>query len=176
MALNVLAKRYAKALFSIAKENRRLDEMREELSFLVRALLPEEELAGFWRNPLASFLLKKEILEGTLGRIEVDRFTRAFILQLLEKGRLGQLPDILKEYDLLVAASRKALEVKATSARELSGDTLERLRIVLEKKLGRRVNFVSEIDESVVGGVRLQFDDYVYDGTVASRLDAFLRQ
>ena len=47
---------------------------------------------------------------------------------------------------------------------------------MLEKKLDRKVHLVSEIDEAVIGGVRLQFGDYVYDGTVNTRLNGLVGQ
>jgi F-type H+-transporting ATPase subunit delta len=53
---------------------------------------------------------------------------------------------------------------------------MERLKNALEKKAGRNIELACSIDESLIGGVRLEIGDYVYDGSVASRLGALVGQ
>jgi F-type H+-transporting ATPase subunit delta len=175
MPVNVLSKRYAKAVFDIAKDNGRIDEALEQLRFLSKALMSDRKLAEFWENPMASFLSKRQILNTVFEKMDLEEFIQRFIMQLLLKGRLRQLRDILHEYESLLEDFRRVLEVKVVSARKLSDDRVELLKKVLGEKIGREVTLASETDPSLIGGLLLTIDDYVYDGTVTARLNALLR-
>ena len=176
MAVNVLAKRYAKALFSLAKDRNCIEEMQGELSYVARVLLADRKMVEFWNNPLMSYLAKRKILEAAFSQTELQPATKKFAWLLLEKGRLGRIAEIHEQYVGIGDAYKKITEVRAFSVIELSDSEIQRLKMTLEKKLGGKISLVAEVDSSVMGGLCLKINDYLYDGTVRGRLNAFLKE
>jgi len=176
MAVNVLARRYAKALFGLARDRNCIEEMQGELSYLAHALLADRKIIEFWNDPLMSHLAKRRILEAVFSQTDLQPVTKKFARLLLEKGRIGRIGEIYEQYVDISDAYKGVLEVLVFSAVELSDSEIRRLKMTLERKLGRKVSLVPETDSSVMGGLCLKINDYLYDGTVKGRLNVFLKE
>jgi F-type H+-transporting ATPase subunit delta len=114
----VVARTYARALFDAAKEEGRLDEVREELADFVTALGEVPELGALIRNPQLDSRTKAEALDRVLA--DADELVRNFLRVVTEKGRGPQIEEIAREFDGLYDAEQQILSVELTTAYELS--------------------------------------------------------
>lgn len=165
---------YARALFGAAQDKGKLAEVREELSDFVTAVREVPELRSLLVNPEVDSRVKadalRELLEGA------DEVVRNFLLLLAEKGRVGQLEEIAREFERLVAAEEGRLEVELTTAVELSDEEADRLVGQIEQASGRTVVATRTVDPALIGGVILQAGSRRVDASVRGRIERLRHQ
>src|SRR5215218_8698187 len=116
----VVARTYARALFEAAKEQGRIEEIREELDSFWTALDESPELQALLRSPELDPPQKAAMLDAVLE--DADELVRNFVRVVTEKGRAPILDEIVREFDALVAAEEQILSVELTTAYELSDE------------------------------------------------------
>ncbi len=166
-----LARRYARAIMSIGLEQKNFEALGREIGTLGHAVADSAELREILTNPGFSREDRQKVLEALLRRVVASKTTRNFAMLLLDRDRLGVLPDIARE--LLVMIDEKAGRVKAvvTSAQVLNPMQLAQLKTALEKLSGKTVIIEKKQDPSLLGGVVAQVGDVVYDGSLRTQLD-----
>ena len=80
------------------------------------------------------------------------------------------LSEIAELYEALKAERERSLEVKITSAFEISSEIAEKLAVSLKKRLEREINLTTSVDESLVGGAVIRAGDMVIDSSVRGKL------
>ena len=116
---------------------------------------------------------KAEILEQILG--DGEELVTNFARLVVEKGRAAEIREIAAEFDKLVAAEERVLDVELTTAGELSEKDFEAIVADIEKKSGRKVQATHSVDPGLIGGIVLQAGSLRLDASVRGRLDR-LRQ
>src|SRR3954452_6819931 len=164
---------YARALFEAARDEGRLDPVREELGDFVEAQRQVPELRALLRNPQLDQRAKAAALEELLGGDE--KLVRNFLLLLAEKNRAGEIEEIAREFDRLVAQAEGILDVELTTAVELSDEEARDVIGQIEKASGRKVEATQRVDPDLIGGIVLQAGSLRLDASVRGRLER-LRQ
>ena len=147
--------------------------MREELADLVRALDEVPELDALLANPETESHVKAEVLDRILGG--ADELVRNFLRLLIEKGRAAEVRDVVTEFETLVAAEERILDVELTTAHELSEQEFGRILGRIEQASGRKVQATRSVDPDLIGGLVLQAGSMRLDASVRGRLER-LRQ
>ncbi|HYZ77311.1 MAG TPA: ATP synthase F1 subunit delta [Gaiellaceae bacterium] len=160
---------YARALFDAAKEEGRLERVREEFGDFVTAIAEVPELRELLRNPQVDPRARAAALDDVLG--DADELVRNFLRLLSEKGRIGQIEEIHREFERLVAADERRLEVELTTARELSDDEERQILEQIEQASGRKVEATRSVDPNLIGGVVLQAGSLRVDASIRGRLE-----
>ena len=170
----VAQRTYANALFQAAKEKGRLDLAREQLHEFLRAVEEVPALRALLQNPEIDTRQRTEALRAVLA--DADELVRNFLLLVTEKGRAHELPEIVVEFDALVAREEGILDVELTTAVELSDEEarsiLDRIGSVSERKL----RATRKVDPRLIGGFVLQAGSHRVDASVRSRLELLRRQ
>jgi F-type H+-transporting ATPase subunit delta len=164
---------YARALFDAAKEKERLSQVHEELSDFVQATREVPELRALLENPEIDHRTKQAALEELLSGGE--EHVRNFLLVLVEKGRAPELEEIAREFDALVAAEERRLEVELTTAYELSDAEAKEILSQIESQSGRQVEATRRVDPGIIGGFVLQAGSMLVDASIRGRFER-LRQ
>ena len=94
-----------------------------------------------------------------------------FLQVAAEKGRAGEIAEIAKEFEQLMAAEEKRLTVELTTARELSDSEADAILKEIEKAAGRKVEATRSVDPGLVGGIVLQAGSLRVDASVRGRLE-----
>ena len=165
---------YAKALFEAAQDKGRLAEVREELADFVAAIDDVPELDAMLRNPQIDPRGKASMLDDILGGADV--LVRNFLMLVAEKNRGGQLRDIHKEFEHLMAAEERRLTVDLTTAYELSDEEARQIIGQIEKASGRPVDATRSVDPSLIGGLVLQAGSMRVDASVRGRIERLRRE
>jgi ATP synthase F1 delta subunit len=164
---------YAKALFDAAKDAGRLAQVRSDLADLVEAAGASKELRGLLQNPQIDARAKQAGLDAVFG--DADAVFRNFLRLLAQKGRLGQVAEIQREFERLVAEDNRVLEVELVTARELSPAEADEIIARIAEASGRRVDATRSVDPALIGGMVLQAGSFRADASVRGRLNS-LRQ
>ena len=160
---------YARSLFEAALEKGRLDTVLEELGDFVAAVDEVPELKALLTNPEIDRDEQSAALRDILA--DGDELVRNFVLLLSEKGRTGQLDEIYRELDALVAAHQGRLNVELTTAYELADDEAATIVRKIEQASGRTVEATRTVDPSLIGGIVLQVGSRRLDASVRGRLE-----
>ncbi len=172
--MSVAHRTYARALFQAAKEKGRLAEVREELSDFVAAVNDVPELDALLRNPQVDPRAKAQALEDVLGG--ADELVRNFLLLTVEKNRGGQLREIQREFERLMAQEERRLTVELTTAYQLSDDEARQIVGQIEQASGRPVDATRNVDPELIGGIVLQAGSLRVDASVRGRLERLRRE
>ena len=171
--MSVADRVYARALFDAALEENRVEPVREQLAQLVEAEREVPELRELLRNPQLDQRARKAALEDLLS--DGDELLRNFLLVLVDKGRTGQLEEIAREFERLVAEHEGVIHAELTTAVELSDEEARELLGQIEKASGRKVEATRKVDPGLIGGIVLQVGSHRLDASVRGRLQR-LRQ
>ena len=106
---------------------------------------------------------------------DADVLVRNFLRLVADKGRSGQIEEIAREFDRLMAREERRLNVELTTARELSDEEARDLLEQIEHASGRRIEATRSVDPNLIGGFVLQAGSMRVDASVRGRLDG-LRQ
>lgn len=164
-----IARRYAKAIFVIAKENNRLEQTGEELDALA-SLAGHPDLAATISNPILGEKSRAAIASTLADQLKLDPTTRNFVFILADHKRLDQLVGVAEYYrrfvDLQLGRTRAAI----VSAGELRADDRQALISALEKLTGKTVLATERVDPELLGGLVVEVHGKVYDGSVQTQL------
>jgi F-type H+-transporting ATPase subunit delta len=144
-----------------------------ELADFAAAVHDVPELRAALRNPQLEASTKIAVLDELAG--ESDELLRNFLRLVAEKGRIGSVEEIAREFDRLMAREERRLNVELTTARELGDDEARELLGQIERASGRKVEATRRIDPELIGGFVLQAGSMRVDASVRGRLDG-LRQ
>jgi F-type H+-transporting ATPase subunit delta len=166
----LVEKRYAEALVNISVEKNMIEKHQEELGLVADLYSSQENFKNFLLNPETDINTRKDLLRNVFkGRIQDEILS--FLLLLLDKGRIKYLQGIFDEYVRLAEEKQNILSMDIMAAAPLQSSQVESI-----KEKFRRLYKASSvkasviIDESLVGGVRVQIGDKLMDGSIKGRL------
>ncbi len=165
-----IARRYAKALLAIGKEDGQADTYKEELGGVVELLEKQKELAQAITNPLYAAEGRKKVLMVVVERLNLSKVMASFLLLLFDKGRVQYLPDVYAFYEKLTDELANVVRADVISASELPEENIEKIRAALSKKTGKDVKMDVRVDPALIGGIVTKIGDLVLDGSVRTQL------
>ncbi len=143
--------------------------MSEELADFAAAVRDVPELRAALRNPQLDPGTKVAVLDELLGGS--DELIRNFLRLVAEKGRIGQIEEIAREFDRLMAREERRLNVELTTARDLSDDEARDVLQQIEQASGRTIEAKRRVDPSLIGGFVLQAGSMRVDASVRGRIE-----
>jgi F-type H+-transporting ATPase subunit delta len=141
----------------------------EALSDFAAAAAETPELRSVLRNPQLESRAKAGILADLAGDSE-PLFTH-FLQVAAEKGRAGEIEEMAKEFEKLMAAEERRLTVELTTARELTDAEADAILGEIEKAAGRKVDATRKVEPGLVGGIVLNVGSLRVDASVRGRLE-----
>jgi F-type H+-transporting ATPase subunit delta len=165
-----IARRYAKALLLIGKEDGQTETYREELIAFSDLIEREHELSQALINPLYNTAARKNVLDAVLNQLSLSKVMNAFLLLLFDKGRVSFLGNINDFYQKLADELKGVARASLVSATELSSETIEKIRSSLSQKTGKDIVLECGQDASLIGGIVTRIGDLVLDGSIKTQL------
>jgi F-type H+-transporting ATPase subunit delta len=140
-----------------------------QLGELRDAVTSSDELRALLENPEVDSRVKQDILariaEGS------DELVVNFVRLLAEKGRAAEIAEVIADFDALVAAEERILDVELTTAHELSDEEFGRILGRIEAASGRKVQAERTVNPDLIGGIVLQAGSMMLDASVRGRLE-----
>ena len=166
-----ISKRYARAFFEIAGEEKKLEQYYNELSQFSSVMSENKDLGGFLANPVFEQDVKKKVLEKIIGKMTLSPMTVNFLKLLVDKNRIDVLPDIDTCYRQMMDEALKKTRVTVKTAFPLSAEMQNYIMSNLKKMTGRQVEVTLEDDKSLLGGIVIGVGDTLYDGSIKNQLN-----
>ncbi|GAW93834.1 F0F1 ATP synthase subunit delta [Calderihabitans maritimus] len=169
MINKAVARRYAQALFSVAREKDLLEDLGNELRLIIDTIHANEKLLKIFQHQRISSTDKKELFIE-LFKERVSQTALNFLQLLFDKQRERFLEQIYEEYMAMANEARNIFEAEVRSAVELSAEDVKVLEDKLSRMTGKRVKVKTQVDPNLIGGVVVKLGDRILDGSVANRL------
>lgn len=169
------AKRYAKAVFDLARETGDVAGWRERLARL-QTLVGDAQTAAIIANPAVSPERRLQVVDVLDPDDELGQEGRNLGKLLIEARATPALPEIREEYDRLDDEAAGRVRAVATSAVPLSEEDQKRLVADLSRRFQKEVRLQTRVDPSILGGLVVQVGDQVIDASIQTRLQQLRRQ
>jgi F-type H+-transporting ATPase subunit delta len=171
MSQNIVAHRYAHALFLVAQRRGTAEQVLTDLQGLLAVVDTDSRVGRFFRSPLVRADEKRRLLHAGLDD-RVLPYVRELVDLLLRKKRLASFRAVIAEYEALLEAFQGIQRAEVVSAVPLNADESKRLHAELERMTKKTIQLTAKVDPSVVGGVYVRIGDRIIDRTVKSLLEA----
>jgi F-type H+-transporting ATPase subunit delta len=169
MLLQPAAKRYARALFELAREKDLLDRAWEQFDALAEYLKKDKTFLNFISAPQILYVSKVNLMK-TAFESRMERPFYDFLLFLLHKHRMNILPEIIDEFEELVRFERGIVRAICITSFTIS-DTERRVLIeTLARKTAKKIELEEKIDKSIIGGMIVILNNQIIDGSIRYNL------
>jgi len=164
--MNEVASNYAEAFISLAREKNRVLEYKNEIDEISIAFSSVKELKEFFNNVKITKNEKKNFVES-IFKNKISDDTLNFIKVIIDKGRCDYYNEIFKYFHIMANQELNIKEGIIESARPLSDVQINKL----EKALGDNVLLKPRINNALISGFKIIFDDEVIDNSMKDRID-----
>jgi len=169
VARRTYARRYAQAVFGIARERNELDRWQSDLR-KIATLGEEAKFMALLESPKVRFEDKAKLLAKGLG--DINPLALNLVYLLVTRRRVGMVGDIADEYQRLLDSYRGIEQAEVTTAIPLDDEDRRKLEERLEAVVGKKVVLKPRVDPGVLGGIVARIGGKLLDGSTRSKLVA----
>ena len=166
---------YGQSMYELARGEGLEDRILEELLAVRDIFGQEPDYVTLLSEPSIPRATRVGLVDEAFGG-SVHEYVASFIKVLLEKGLLRSYPSCVRRYETSYNADHGITEAIVTSAVDISDEEEKRLKDKLTAISGKKVVITRREDPSVLGGIKVELDGRLLDGTVAGRLSDLRRQ
>lgn len=175
MSSQAVAKRYALALFQLAKESDLLETAEAELRAIKQVFTENSDLIALLQNPKFSIEKKKELLEVPFAGL--SPYVKNTLFLLVERHRDDIIPEVAEGFIELANEERGVAEATVYSVRPLTDEEKQSISNVFAQKVGKQtLKLTNIVDNGLIGGLKLRIGNRIYDGSVSGKLERLARQ
>ena len=169
--MSSIARRYAKAIIAVAQEQNSLEQTGDELR-LLRGLVEEPQIAQGLANPLLSANARRGLARAIAEQLKLRPVMRDFLSLLADHRRLDQLAGIADQYHRILDQMLGRVRATITSSAALGPQQVEAVVAALTRQTGRTVLAEERVDAQLLGGLMVDIEGKVYDGSLRTQLEA----
>ena len=167
-----VARRYAAALFDVARKSGAEERVGQQLSAFADLVANHADLQRAFENPAIPVTAKKTLVAALIDAAgDMSDELRRTLALLAERDRLGMLAEISTSYGDRLMRQQNVTAAEVTTAVALSPENRTALTAALRKAAGGQVTVTERVDPAIVGGVVARVGGVVYDGSVRHQLD-----
>jgi len=172
--MNELIREYGGALFELALDENKTDEILNETRAIKGFFGRDSDYVRLLSSPNIQLDERiKAIGEAFDGK--VDKFVSSFLKLMTERGYARHIGECFAEYERLYLEKNNISVVTVKSAVELTDAQRSALIENLAKKTGKNIELDVSVDPSLIGGISVYVDGKLYDGTVSAHIDKIRR-
>lgn len=173
--MGAVAKRYAKALFEVAKERQQLETIEQELALLDQLFEEHPDFLKLLHHPLIEEETKKKQIQ-TIFADKLSQTMISFLNVLIDSDRENELHDIFDSYVRLANRERGLEDAYVRTVKPLTEEESQRLAEQFGQLTGKTIRIHNRVDPSLIGGVLVRIGDRVYDGSIQGKMNRFKKR
>ena len=160
-------------MYELANENSELEAVEKNVNELLTIYNTSKELKNFIKNPTQSQTVQLEILNRIYIQMNISKITQNFLGVLITKRRIFFIKKILINFISLASKQRGELKASLVSSKNLTSEELESLSKGLSKTMGAPIAFDYEVDENLIGGLKMQIGSLMIDTSIKNKLKKY---
>jgi F-type H+-transporting ATPase subunit delta len=165
-----IARRYAKALLLIGKEDGQAETYRDQLGAVARLIEANKALEQALCNPLYETEGRRRVMMTLVDKLGLAPVMKSFLSLLFDKGRIAFVGSIQQYYEKLADELKGVARATLVSAVALPDETVQKIRASLSEKTGKDIVLEVREDPSLIGGIVTRIGDLVLDGSIKTQL------
>lgn len=166
--LMTIARPYAEAVFTVAKEEGELNAWSESLANIA-TIVSDETMQAFMSNPETTDAQVAEVINAVLGG-KAEKELDNLLIVMSENKRLQALPFVSELFEVMKAEEEKKVRATVISARAATVEQKKKLSAALNAKFDAEVEITYEEDPSLIAGIKIIVGDWAIDGSALSQL------
>jgi F-type H+-transporting ATPase subunit delta len=167
------ASRYALALYELAEENSELEVVEKDIKELLAFYNTSIDLKSFIKNPTQTQSSQLEVLNKISASMDLSKIIKNFLFILVVKRRIFFLKNIFLNFLSLISKMRGELKASLISSKNLTNEELVSLNTELSQAMGSNVAFNHQVDESLIGGLKMQIGSLMIDTSIQNKLKKY---
>jgi len=171
-----VAARYAKAIFDLLKEEKKIRAGLLELETIVRLVEGHADLAKVFNMELFPAERRRQVVEDLAKRLKLSTEILRTLLVLSDQRRLGLLATVVVKLRLLLLESSGIIPLNVETASDLGAPERQKTEKTFSQVLGKKVEANYVIAPPILGGLRVTAKGRTYDGTISGWLSAMREQ
>jgi F-type H+-transporting ATPase subunit delta len=167
-----VAERYASALFDLARAERAIERIEEELATLAAMLDASEDFRRLIGSPVFSAEEQERAVAAIAARAGIGGLTGNLVRLLARNRRLFALPAVVRTFRALAARERGEVAAEVTSAQPLEAEHVAALKAALKERLGQEVTLEARVNPAILGGLIVKVGSRMIDTSLRTRLQS----
>ena len=161
------------ALYELANESSELKVVEKNIGELLNIYSTSEDLKNFIKNPTQSQSNSIEVLNKISTQMNISKIVKNFLGVLVIKRRIFFIKKIFLNFLSLVSKQRGEIDASLVSSKKLTSEELESLSRDLSKTMGAPIALDYEVDENLIGGLKMQIGSLMIDTSIKNKLKKY---
>jgi len=166
--------RYAKAVLSLATDQKTADVVNTDMELIANTIAENKDLSEALQSPVVPSTVKKSVLLEVFKN--TNKSTLSLIDTLVANNRIDILEQVATKYNQLFDASKGIELATVTTAIAITSDLEKKVLAKAKALTGKNVELKNIIDESILGGFILRIGDVQYNASVSNQLSKLKRE
>jgi F-type H+-transporting ATPase subunit delta len=167
-----VGRRYAKALFDLSIDNNVLTEVAADLNAVTSWLKESTDFSALMASPIVVPSIKSKALAALADKAEFHQITAKFLGVLARNGRLPIYASIFTSFQVLIDDHNKTVRAHVVTSVPMSAAQAKSLSVALSSALGAEPRVTSEVDPSLLGGIKVKVGSRLFDASLKTQLDS----
>jgi F-type H+-transporting ATPase subunit delta len=170
--LNVLAMRYSKALFAIAKKEAIVEQVLADFKQIDDGLIFIKDKSNLFLSSIMPYRIKIKLWGKLLSILKLTSLTEDFVYLLLHNNRIGLFLLIKNCLSALYREEKGVLLAEVFSAIELNSKLKQGICDELSKLFGKKIELEAKVKEKILGGLVIKVGSKMIDTSIESKLNS----
>lgn len=159
-----LANRYAKALFELALEQKKLDQVGVDMELIATAINEHKELSNMLKSPIIKLEKKENVMQELFGK-KTDALSLKFMMLVAKKSREESLYYFAQEFTNIYKDYKGLVDAWVTTSTNANKEVKESILTLLKKVTGKTIILHENVNADILGGFIIKVGDYQYDAS-----------
>ena len=173
--MSVVGDRYAESLFDLAKEENKVTQYLDDIKLVGEVLGSDPQIVQFFNHVLIENDKKIQLLDQSF-KGNVDQYVLNFLKLLVQSRRIRYIDDIVKSYIKLSNQYLGIEEGTIYTPYKLTDQQIQDIEKAISKKENKKVTLKLSIDSSLLGGIKVQIANRIYDGTIKNKVEMLKKE
>ena len=173
--MSVVGDRYAESLFDLAKEENQVTQYLDDINLVGEVLDSDPQIVQFFNHVLIENDKKIQLLDQSF-KGNVDQYVLNFLKLLVQSRRIRYIDDIVKSYINLSNQYLGIEEGMIYTPYELTDQQIQDIEKAISQKENKKVTLKVSIDPSLLGGIKVQIANRIYDGTIKNKVEMLKKE
>lgn len=166
-----VAGRYAIALFDLARDEKKIDDVAKNLDAFDTLYKDSDDLRRLVKSPAFSAEEQSAAIGSILTKAGIGGLAANFIKLAAANRRLFALPDMIRAYRAKVRESKGIVPAEVRVAEKPSDAIVKEIETTLKEVAGSDVELDLRVDPSLIGGMVVKIGSRMVDASLKTKLN-----
>ena len=164
------AKSYSQALYELASEEKKLNEVEEHSISIIQLISQSEDFNSLIKDPTNKQEDQLNVINLIFEKFSLNNLLKKFLNFLVMKRRFFYVEKILKDFVMICSKNRGEITAKLIVAKELNENEIKKIKDELSKNFGSEVKLNYNYDPDLIGGLIMQVESVMIDTSIRNKL------